>query len=198
MPLASDRAHHYTILNEYVYLQRSGRPFRCVFIMCIFSGRGIHQLTDVQKTEKLSWDIIKSDSWHEIVTDHLVLLAVVEGTMEKRIMTLVSGWRDRSLYVSSSDYDDGGSNPSHTTRQSKAWCLRSSFTVRTWSGNRTWGRSVAIYAGLGHPNTCCCWQRKIWKNRWRSEDLSSRLQTLFLIIRWQGDLWSLRHLIWRV
>ena len=48
------------------------------------------------------------DNWHEIVTDRRYV-AVVEGTMEKDYDTVVSWLTDKTLYVSSSDYDDGGS-----------------------------------------------------------------------------------------
>lgn len=48
------------------------------------------------------------DNWHEIVTDRRYV-AVVEGTMEKDYDTVVSWLTDKTLYVSSSEYDDGGS-----------------------------------------------------------------------------------------
>ena len=48
------------------------------------------------------------DHWHDIVTDRRYV-AVVTGEMEKDSDTVVSWLTDRTLYVSSSSYDDGGS-----------------------------------------------------------------------------------------
>ena len=48
------------------------------------------------------------DNWHDIVTDRRYV-AVVEGSMEKDYDTVVSWLTDKTLYVSSSEYDDGGS-----------------------------------------------------------------------------------------
>ena len=48
------------------------------------------------------------DNWHNIVTDRRYV-AVVEGNMEKDYDTVVSWLTDKTLYVSSSEYDDGGS-----------------------------------------------------------------------------------------
>lgn len=48
------------------------------------------------------------DYWHEIVTDRRYI-AVVTGELEKDSDTLVSWLTDRTLYVSSSKVDDGGS-----------------------------------------------------------------------------------------
>ncbi len=59
-----------------------------------------------QKDEKTQRTL--RDNWHEIVTDRRYV-AVVEGTMEKDYDTVVSWLTDKTLYVSSSDYDDGGS-----------------------------------------------------------------------------------------
>ena len=48
------------------------------------------------------------DNWHDIVTDRRYV-AVVEGEMEKNYDTVVSWLTDRTIYVSSSPFDDGGS-----------------------------------------------------------------------------------------
>ena len=92
----------YTILNEYV--QRSGRQHR-VFIVHRLD-RDTSGLMMFAKDEKTQRTL--RDNWHEIVTDRRYV-AVVEGTMEKDYDTVVSWLTDKTLYVSSSDYDDGGS-----------------------------------------------------------------------------------------
>ena len=92
----------YTILNEYV--QRSGRQFR-VFIVHRLD-RDTSGLMMFAKDEKTQRTL--RDNWHEIVTDRRYV-AVVEGSMEKDYDTVVSWLTDKTLYVSSSEYDDGGS-----------------------------------------------------------------------------------------
>ena len=92
----------YTILNEYV--QRSGRQFR-VFIVHRLDRdtSGLMMFAKDEKTQR-----VLRDNWHEIVTDRRYV-AVVEGSMEKDYDTVVSWLTDKTLYVSSSEYDDGGS-----------------------------------------------------------------------------------------
>lgn len=92
----------YTILNEYV--QRSGRQFR-VFIVHRLDRdtSGLMMFAKNEKTQQ-----ILRDNWQEIVTDRRYV-AVVEGNMEKDYDTVVSWLTDKTLYVSSSEYDDGGS-----------------------------------------------------------------------------------------
>ena len=92
----------YTILNEYV--QRSGRQFR-VFIVHRLDRdtSGLMMFAKDEKTQQ-----VLRDNWHEIVTDRRYV-AVVEGSMEKDYDTVVSWLTDKTLYVSSSEYDDGGS-----------------------------------------------------------------------------------------
>ena len=92
----------YTILNEYV--QRSGRQFR-VFIVHRLD-RDTSGLMMFAKDEKTQRTL--RDNWHDIVTDRRYV-AVVEGSMEKDYDTVVSWLTDKTLYVSSSEYDDGGS-----------------------------------------------------------------------------------------
>ena len=89
----------YTILNEYV--QRSGRQFR-VFIVHRLD-RDTSGLMMFAKDEKTQRTL--RDNWHEIVTDRRYV-AVVEGSMEKDYDTVVSWLTDKTLYVSSSEYDD--------------------------------------------------------------------------------------------
>ena len=92
----------YTILNEYV--QRSGKHHRIYIVHRL--DRDTSGLMMFAKDEKTQRTL--RDNWHEIVTDRRYV-AVVEGTMEKDYDTVVSWLTDKTLYVSSSDYDDGGS-----------------------------------------------------------------------------------------
>lgn len=92
----------YTILNEYV--QRSGKHHRVYIVHRL--DRDTSGLMMFAKDEKTQYKL--RDYWHEIVTDRRYV-AVVTGEMEKDHDTIVSWLTDRTLYVSSSDYDDGGS-----------------------------------------------------------------------------------------
>lgn len=92
----------YTILNEYV--QRSGRQYRVYIVHRL--DRDTSGLMMFAKTEKAQQ--VLRDNWHSIVTDRRYV-AVADGEMEKDYDTVVSWLTDKTLYVSSSDYDDGGS-----------------------------------------------------------------------------------------
>lgn len=92
----------YTILNEYV--QRSGRQHRVYIVHRL--DRDTSGLMMFAKDEKTQRTL--RDNWHDIVTDRRYV-AVVEGSMEKDYDTVVSWLTDKTLYVSSSGYDDGGS-----------------------------------------------------------------------------------------
>lgn len=92
----------YSILNE--YLQRSGRQLRTFIVHRL--DRDTSGLMMFAKDEKTQRTL--RDNWHEIVTDRRYV-AVVEGNMEKDYDTVVSWLTDQTLYVSSSEYDDGGS-----------------------------------------------------------------------------------------
>lgn len=92
----------YTILNEYV--QRSGRQHRVYIVHRL--DRDTSELMMFAKDEKTQRTL--RDNWHDIVTDRRYV-AVVEGSMEKDYDTVVSWLTDKTLYVSSSGYDDGGS-----------------------------------------------------------------------------------------
>ncbi len=79
----------YTILNEYV--QRSGRQFRVYIVHRLDRDTsGLMMFAKDEKTQRR-------------------YVAVVEGSMEKDYDTVVSWLTDKTLYVSSSEYDDGGS-----------------------------------------------------------------------------------------
>ncbi len=86
----------YMILNEYV---------QQVYIVHRLD-RDTSGLMMFAKTEKAQR--VLRDNWHEIVTDRRYV-AVVEGDVEKDRDTVVSWLTDKTLYVSSSEYDDGGS-----------------------------------------------------------------------------------------
>lgn len=92
----------FMILNEYV--QRSGRQYQVYIVHRL--DRDTSGLMMFAKTEKAQR--VLRDNWHEIVTDRRYV-AVVEGEVEKDRDTVVSWLTDKTLYVSSSEYDDGGS-----------------------------------------------------------------------------------------
>ena len=91
----------YSILNEYV--QRSGRQRRVYIVHRL--DRDTSGLMMFAKDEQTQHKL--RDNWHTIVTDRRYV-AVVEGDMEKDEGTVVSWLTDRTFYVSSSPYDDGG------------------------------------------------------------------------------------------
>lgn len=92
----------YTILTEYV--QRSGKHHRIYIVHRLDRDTsGLMMFAKDEKTQR-----VLRDYWHEIVTDRRYV-AVVAGEMEKEYDTIVSWLTDRTLYVSSSSYDDGGS-----------------------------------------------------------------------------------------
>lgn len=92
----------YTILNEYV--QRSVRQNRVYIVHRL--DRDTSGLMMFAKDEKTQHTL--RENWHDIVRDRRYV-AVVNGSMEKDYDTVTSWLTDRTLYVSSSDYDDGGS-----------------------------------------------------------------------------------------
>lgn len=92
----------YTILNEYV--QRSVRQNRVYIVHRL--DRDTSGLMMFAKDEKTQHTL--RENWHDIVRDRRYV-AVVNGSMEKDYDTVTSWLTDRTLYVSSSEYDDGGS-----------------------------------------------------------------------------------------
>ena len=92
----------YSILNEYV--QRSAKQKRVHIVHRLDRDTsGLMMFAKDEKTQKTL-----RDKWHDIVTDRRYV-AVVTGEMEKDNGTMVSWLTDRTLYVSSSKFDDGGS-----------------------------------------------------------------------------------------
>ena len=91
----------YTILNEYV--KRSGRRNNVYIVHRL--DRDTSGLMMFAKDEKTQHNL--RDNWHDIVFDRRYV-AIVMGEMEKDGGTVQSWLTDRKLYVSSSDYDNGG------------------------------------------------------------------------------------------
>lgn len=91
----------YQILNEYV--QRSNKRSRVYIVHRL--DRDTSGIMMFAKDEKTQHTL--RDNWQEIVTDRRYV-AVVEGEMEKDQDTVISWLTDRTFYVSSSRYDDGG------------------------------------------------------------------------------------------
>lgn len=91
-----------TILSEYVSRSSRGRKVYPVHRL----DRDTSGLMMFAKDEKTQRTL--RDNWHDIVTDRRYV-AVVTGEMEKDYGTIISWLTDRTLYVSSSNYDDGGS-----------------------------------------------------------------------------------------
>lgn len=92
----------YSILNEYV--GRSARNRRVYTVHRL--DRDTSGIMMFAKDEKTQHTL--RDNWQEIVTDRRYV-AVVTGEMEKDYGTVTSWLTDRTLYVSSSPVDDGGS-----------------------------------------------------------------------------------------
>lgn len=89
------------ILNEYV--KRENRNNRIYVVHRLDrETSGIMMYAKDEKTQRKL-----RDNWHDIVIDRRYV-AVVMGDMEKNTGTVESWLTDRKLYVSSSDYDDGG------------------------------------------------------------------------------------------
>ena len=86
------------------YYKEQGKPFifRCTNRLDRDTS-GVMMFAKDEKTQRTL-----RDNWHDIVTDRRYV-AVVEGSMEKDYDTVVSWLTDKTLYVSSSGYDDGGS-----------------------------------------------------------------------------------------
>ena len=109
----------YTILNEYV--QRSGKHHRIYIVHRL--DRDTSGLMMFAKDEKTQHTL--REYWHDIVTDRRYV-AVVAGEMEKDHGTVTSWLTDRTLYVSSSKYDDGGSKSVthyHTIKRANGYSL---------------------------------------------------------------------------
>ncbi len=92
----------YTILTEYV--QRSCRGNRIYIVHRL--DRDTSGLMMFAKDEKTQRTL--RDHWHNIVTDRRYV-AVATGEIEKNYDTVISWLTDKTLYVSNSNYDDGGS-----------------------------------------------------------------------------------------
>lgn len=104
LSVATDRQKERTaqhILNEYVKRQH---PQNRVFVVHRLDREtsGVMMYAKDEKTQHTL-----RDNWHEIVFDRRYV-SVVMGDMEKDQGTVESWLTDRKLYVSSSDYDDGG------------------------------------------------------------------------------------------
>ena len=92
-----------SILTEYV--QRSGRQNRIFVVHRLDRDTsGLMMFAKDEKTQR-----ILRDNWHDIVTDRRYV-AVATGEIEKNYDTVVSWLTDKTIYVSNSQYDDGGSN----------------------------------------------------------------------------------------
>ncbi len=89
------------ILNEYV--KRENRNNRIYVVHRL--DRDTSGIMMYAKDEKTQHTL--RDNWHDIVTDRRYV-AVVKGEMEKDRGSVESWLTDRKLYVSSSEYDDGG------------------------------------------------------------------------------------------
>lgn len=89
------------ILGEYVKRQHRNNRIYVVHRL----DRETSGIMMYAKDEKTQHTL--RDNWHDIVTDRRYV-AVVEGEMEKDAGTVESWLTDRTLYVSSSDHDDGG------------------------------------------------------------------------------------------
>ena len=88
------------------------------------------------------------DHWHDIVTDRRYV-AVVTGEMEKDSDTVVSWLTDRTLYVSSSSYDDGGSKSITHYRTIKRANGYSLVELRLETGRKN---QIRVHMqDLGHP-----------------------------------------------
>lgn len=104
LSVATDRQKERTaqhILNEYV---KRHNPRNRVFVVHRLDREtsGVMMYAKDEKTQHTL-----RDNWHEIVFDRRYV-SVVMGDMEKDQGTVESWLTDRKLYVSSSDYDDGG------------------------------------------------------------------------------------------
>lgn len=104
LSVATDRQKERTaqhILNEYVKRQNQRNR---VFVVHRLDREtsGVMMYAKDEKTQHAL-----RDNWHEIVFDRRYV-SIVMGDMEKDKGTVESWLTDRKLYVSSSDYDDGG------------------------------------------------------------------------------------------
>ena len=91
-----------SILTEYV--QRSGKQHRIFVVHRLDRDTsGLMMFAKDEKTQR-----VLRDNWHNIVTDRRYV-AVATGEIEKNYDTVVSWLTDKTIYVSNSQYDDGGS-----------------------------------------------------------------------------------------
>ena len=91
-----------SILTEYV--QRSGKQYRIFVVHRLDRDTsGLMMFAKDEKTQR-----ILRDNWHDIVTDRRYV-AVATGEIEKNYDKVVSWLTDKTIYVSNSQYDDGGS-----------------------------------------------------------------------------------------
>ena len=101
--------------------ERTGRQFRVYIVHRL--DRDTSGLMMFAKDEKTQRTL--RDNWHDIVTDRRYV-AVVEGSMEKDYGTVESFLTDRTLYVSSSQQDDGGAlsiTHYHTIKRANGYSL---------------------------------------------------------------------------
>lgn len=130
------------ILSEYV--GRSGRGNRIYVVHRL--DRDTSGLMMFAKDEKTQYTL--RDHWHDIVTDRRYV-AVVTGEMEKDSDTVVSWLTDRTLYVSSSSYDDGGSKSITHYRTIKRANGYSLVELRLETGRKN---QIRVHMqDLGHP-----------------------------------------------
>ena len=106
MPIHPSRNNYTNSLANALawYYQEQGKSF--IFRCTNRLDRDTSGLMMFAKDEKTQYTL--RDHWHDIVTDRRYV-AVVTGEMEKDSDTVMSWLTDRTLYVSSSSYDDGGS-----------------------------------------------------------------------------------------
>ena len=126
------------------YFQSQGKPF--IFRCCNRLDRDTSGLMMFAKDEKTQYTL--RDHWHDIVTDRRYV-AVVTGEMEKDSDTVVSWLTDRTLYVSSSSYDDGGSKSITHYRTIKRANGYSLVELRLETGRKN---QIRVHMqDLGHP-----------------------------------------------
>ncbi|MDR0891041.1 MAG: RNA pseudouridine synthase, partial [Mediterranea sp.] len=109
------------------------------------------------------------DHWHDIVFDRRYV-AVVAGEMEKDAGTVVSWLTDRTLYVSSSPYDDGGAKSITHYRTIKRANGYSLLELNLETGRKN---QIRVHVqSLGHPI--------IGDGRYGGEDIPNPINRLAL------------------
>ena len=153
----------YNILNQYV--QRSGRKHRVYIVHRL--DRDTSGLMMFAKDEQTQHNL--RDNWHNIVTDRRYV-AVVQGEMEKDQGTVVSWLTDRTFYVSSSPYDDGGARSVTHYRTIKRANGFSLLELKLETGRKN---QIRVHMqDLGHP--------VVGDGRYGQEDSPNPLQRLAL------------------